>query len=127
MKPYSPLTLQQRIDSSADQTVVAKAKADQAMKDMFTSYDQLMAAEAEVLGKAHGWEGVVLSGLVPEGGNRYVGGTGDSEPDFAAYTPRQVGSGDPDPLPTPSEEFPKPTPDPPPPPPPEEEEQEQAS
>jgi hypothetical protein len=71
-KPYSPMTLQQRIDSYADMTKVIHRRIEQEKKDLAWAFDQLMQAEAEVLGKAHGWEDATLSGVVPEGKNKYA-------------------------------------------------------
>jgi hypothetical protein len=71
-KPYSPMSIQARIDSYADMVRVIARRIAQEKKDQDWAMDQLMQAEAEVLGKAHGWEDATLSGVVPAGKNRYA-------------------------------------------------------
>jgi hypothetical protein len=66
------MSLQQRIDSYADMVKVVHRRMEQEKKDRDWAMDQLMQAEAEVLGKAHGWEDATLSGVIPEGKNRYA-------------------------------------------------------
>ena len=81
MKPAATPTLQQRIDAFADAVRVCQAKALQIEKDIQWNLDQLAQAEAEVLGKAHGWQGVTLSGLIPEGENAFAQGTSGKDPE----------------------------------------------
>ena len=71
-RPYAPMTLQQRIDSYADQVKVIHRRIEQEKKDRDFAFDQLMQAEAEVISKRPGWEDVKLSGVVPEGKNKYA-------------------------------------------------------
>lgn len=65
-----PLTLAQRVSIAADRVRIIAAKKDDLAKAEGIARDDLARIEAEVLGKAPGWEEATLSGLILD--NAYV-------------------------------------------------------
>lgn len=65
-----PLTLAQRVSIAADRVRIIAAKKNEYARAEGTARDDLARIEAEVLGKAPGWEDATLSGLITE--NAYV-------------------------------------------------------
>jgi len=70
--PAITITLKDRVRMYAEAVGIARSKQAQLAIELAEALDQLAKAEAEVLGKAAGWEEVgALSGLIEEGKNPY--------------------------------------------------------
>src|SRR5262245_66394681 len=68
----SQLPLGVRIPALRDSILSTRAMKEQCVTEEAALMDQLAQAEAEVVGHAYGWEGVELSGLIPEGENPHI-------------------------------------------------------
>jgi hypothetical protein len=68
----SQLPLDQRIPALKQSVESARAMKDNYAREEANLMDELARAEAEVIGKGPGSEGVALSGLIPEGENPYA-------------------------------------------------------
>ena len=61
-----PLTLADRVRIAADAVRVIRQKKDHLVREESYALDTLARVEAEVLGKADGWQDATLSGLITE-------------------------------------------------------------
>jgi hypothetical protein len=79
--PQITVTLRDRVNMARDAVLIARNKSEQIEKDLTKALDDLAMAEAEVLGKAPGWEDAQLSGLIGEGENpHYTAPEGEAPP-----------------------------------------------
>lgn len=99
----SQMELGARIKALKESVLSTRAAQENYRQEEANLMDQLAQAEGEVLGKAPGWEGVELSGLIPEGENPHAPGMQpqgaplldpddpDSTPDQLAQSQAQAG------------------------------------
>lgn len=91
----SQMELGKRIQALKESVLSARAAQKNYREEEATLMEQLAQAEGEVLGKAPGWEGVELSGLIPEGENPHAPGGQPqgaplTDPDDPNSTPDQL-------------------------------------
>jgi hypothetical protein len=75
------LELGLRVKSLKEAVLVCRSRQEQIKAEEAEYMDHLAQAEAQVLGKGPGTEGVELSGLIPEGENPYTKDTPQPAPD----------------------------------------------
>jgi hypothetical protein len=68
----SQMPLAERIPALTESVRSTRAMKENYQREEASLMEQLAQAEGEVLGKAPGWEGVALSGLIPAGENPYA-------------------------------------------------------
>jgi hypothetical protein len=79
--PQITVTLRDRVNMARDAVLIARGKQEAIAKDLDKALDDLAIAEAEVLGKAPGWEDAQLSGLIADGENpHYTVPEGEAPP-----------------------------------------------
>jgi hypothetical protein len=74
------LELGVRVKTLSEAVLACRARVEQDQKEADEFLDLLAQAEAQVIGKAPGSEGVELSGLIAEGENPYAQATPEPEP-----------------------------------------------